>query len=115
MALEDVALLRRHLHRTSAGGKAATSIGTSTHPTTPSLISQSLAAFERQRLPRVRSISRDQTLRSELAYKLGGFSEVPAWDPVYRAWVDDGPDATPEPPVDERAVFEPILKGLQQK
>lgn len=76
--------------------------------TTPTSMAQRLADFEAQRLPRCQSLSRDQTLRSTLAYKLG-FGKVHAWDPRYRDWVFQGLDASPHPPVDERDVFTSVL------
>jgi 2-polyprenyl-6-methoxyphenol hydroxylase-like FAD-dependent oxidoreductase len=70
------------------------------YPSIPDRLQQ----FAALRLPRCQSISRDQTLRSEWSYKLG-FIGVPAWDDAYRDWVMLGPDAPPDPPVDERDVF----------
>ncbi len=76
-------------------------------------IAERLAHFEAKRLPRCRSLSRDQTLRSTLSYKIG-FSKVPAWDPAYEKWVWEGPNASPHPPVDERDVFGSILEEIQE-
>lgn len=70
-------------------------------------IEKRIRDFEGERLPRCKSLSNDQTLRAVLAYK-HGFTVVPQWDPKYRDWVFEGPDASPEPPVDE----EDVLRGL---
>jgi len=43
-----------------------------------------------------------------LAYK-HGIGTVPQWDPKYKAWVFEGPDASPEPPVDEEDVLRDLL------
>jgi 2-polyprenyl-6-methoxyphenol hydroxylase-like FAD-dependent oxidoreductase len=93
LAFEDATILSRCLLST----------------TSPTSIAQRLTDFETQRLPRCRSLSRDQTLRSTLAYTVG-FANIPPWDPQYRDWVFQGPNASPHPPVDERAVFESILQ-----
>jgi hypothetical protein len=74
-------------------------------------ISSHVAHFEAVRLPRCQSISRDQTWQSTLSYEVG-FANMPAWDPQYRDWVFEGPNATPHPPVNERAVFGCLLPKL---
>ena len=71
-------------------------------------VEESLRDFERKRLPRCKSISTDQTLRAKLAYELGS-AAVPPWDPKYRDWVFEGPNASPEPPVDEKDVFDGMI------
>ena len=71
-------------------------------------IVERLRSFEAQRLPRCQSISRDQTIRSQLAYKIG-YAAVPPMDPEYRKWIFDGPNVSPEPPVDERIVFGDLI------
>lgn len=96
LAFEDAALLTRIL------------MDDSNNATIP----ERLAHFEAQRLPRCRSISRDQTLRSTLAYKIG-FMNVPVWDPAYSEWISQGPNASPYPPVDERQVFEAVLREIE--
>jgi 2-polyprenyl-6-methoxyphenol hydroxylase-like FAD-dependent oxidoreductase len=89
LAFEDAALLGRYISRSN------TSSSTS--------IEEQLRAFEKIRLPRCKSISNDQSIRSKLSYTLG--YGVPAWDPAYAEWISDGVDATPEPPVSEVDVF----------
>jgi 2-polyprenyl-6-methoxyphenol hydroxylase-like FAD-dependent oxidoreductase len=56
-----------------------------------------LRAFEAKRLPRVKSISDDQTMRCEAAYKKDVTPQP--WTEEYCAWIDAGPDATSEPPL----------------
>lgn len=98
LAFEDAALLSRALISPMVNSMT---------------IAERLARFEAQRLPRCQSISRDQTLRSTLAYKLG-FNKVPAWDPAYEKWIWDGPNASSHPPVDERDVFSSILNETSE-
>lgn len=63
-------------------------------------IEEQLRAFEKIRLPRCKRISNDQSIRAELSYKVG-FGGVPAWDPAYAKWVNEGIDSSPETPVCE--------------
>ena len=101
LAFEDAAVLGRCLFEYDPPD--ATTSGT-----IEGSISSHLAHFEALRMPRCQSISRDQTWRSTLSYEVGP-ANVPAWDPQYRDWVFEGPDATPHPPVNERAVFGSLL------
>lgn len=94
LAFEDAALLARYIARSNTS--SATSI------------EEQLRAFEKIRLPRCKSISNDQTIRAELSYKVG-FGGVPSWDPAYEEWVQEGIDATPEPPVSEMDVLAHLL------
>jgi len=98
LAFEDAALLGLYAARSNVS--SATSI------------EEQLRAFEKIRLPRCKSISNDQSIRSNLSYALG-FGGVPAWDPAYRKWINDGIDATPEPPVSEMDVFEGLLSDKE--
>jgi len=98
LAFEDSALLGRYLEKCGAKNDGDNMEG-------------QLRAFEKHRLPRCKSISNDQSLRSELSYKVG-FYKIPQWDPKYQQWVDDGFDASPEPPVSETEVFGDLLKEL---
>mmetsp|Transcript_3338 Transcript_3338/g.7655 ORF Transcript_3338/g.7655 Transcript_3338/m.7655 type:complete len:413 (+) Transcript_3338:160-1398(+) len=75
-------------------------------------IASRLRDFEGKRLPRCKSISRDQTLRSTLSYKLG-YNEIPPWDQRYKEWVFDGLAAAPTPPISEEAVFANVLASEQ--
>lgn len=92
LAFEDAALLSRKLATPGNNN-----------------INSRLRAFEAQRLPRCQSLSRDQTIRSNLSYTLG-FGYVPKWDPEYRTWIMEGPDAAPDPPVNERGVFGSLIE-----
>jgi hypothetical protein len=97
LAFEDAALLaRKLLPRCRSNTSSAASI------------EEQLREFEKIRLPRCKSISNDQSIRSELSYKLG-FGAVPTWDPAYAEWIKDGIDSTPEPPVSEMGVFAGML------
>ena len=78
LAFEDAVLLSRML-------------------TTSNNVVAALRAFEAKRLPRVKSISDDQTMRSESAYKKDVI--IQPWSEEYRAWIFEGPDATSEPPL----------------
>jgi 2-polyprenyl-6-methoxyphenol hydroxylase-like FAD-dependent oxidoreductase len=78
MAFEDAVLLSRMLK-------------------TSNNVVDTLRAFEAKRLPRVKSISDDQTMRSEAAYKKDVTPQP--WSEEYRAWIFEGPDATSEPPL----------------
>jgi 2-polyprenyl-6-methoxyphenol hydroxylase-like FAD-dependent oxidoreductase len=78
MAFEDAVLLSRMLK-------------------TSNNVVATLRAFEAKRLPRVKSISDDQTMRSESAYKKDVTPQP--WSDEYRAWIFEGPDATSEPPL----------------
>ena len=64
------------------------------------VVADALRQFETQRLPRVRSISDDQTMRSESFYR-NGASSIPPWSDAYRDWIFAGPDAPSEPPHEE--------------
>lgn len=86
---------------------------TSSTATAESTISSRLARFEALRLPRCQSLSRDQTWRSTLSYA-AGIASVPAWDPQYRDWIFEGPDAAPHPPVNERDVFGSLLPASHE-
>jgi 2-polyprenyl-6-methoxyphenol hydroxylase-like FAD-dependent oxidoreductase len=94
LAFEDAALLARYIARSNTSSAAS--------------IEEQLREFEKIRLPRCKSISNDQSIRSELSYKLG-FGAVPTWDPAYAEWIKDGIDSTPEPPVSEMGVFAGML------
>ncbi|KAL7546253.1 hypothetical protein ACHAWF_009590 [Thalassiosira exigua] len=100
LAFEDAALVGRALTDDDDDGGGGTTV------------EGRLRAFEARRLPRCRSISRDQTVRSELSYKVA-WGDIPEWDPEYGAWVDEGPDASPEPPVDEGDVFGSLLDLIE--
>jgi len=95
LAFEDSVLVSRAITSSSTGTSSMDGSNG---------IANRLREFETQRLPRCRSISRDQTLRSTLAYTIG-FAAVPQWDPQYKKWVFAGPDASMEPPVCETTVF----------
>ena len=88
LAFEDAALLGPFLAECRGGEDAASQ----------------LRRFEALRLPRCKSLSNDQSLRSELSYKVG-YHKVPQWDPNYSRWIDEGFEALPEPPVSEVEVF----------
>lgn len=94
LAFEDAALLARYIAKSNTSSAAS--------------IEEHLREFERIRLPRCKSISNDQTIRSELSYKVG-FGGVPAWDPAYKEWVYGGIDSSPEPPVSEMDVLVDLL------
>ena len=91
LAFEDAALLGRYIARGDSSD-----------------VEERLRAFETIRLPRCRSISNDQSMRSNLSYEIG-FGRVPPWDEAYAQWIDDGIDATPEPPVSEMDVFAGLI------
>lgn len=91
LAFEDAVLLSRILADEKSGKD----------------IEQRLRNFEELRLPRCKSISNDQTLRSNLSYKL--HQNVPAWDERYKEWISQGIDAPPNPPVSEEEVFAGML------
>ena len=93
LAFEDATLLSRILSEDDESGAD---------------IASRLRDFEGKRLPRCKSISRDQTLRSTLSYKLG-YEKVPPWDQRYKEWVFDGLLGAPTPPVSEEAVFADVL------
>lgn len=93
LAFEDAALLGRYITRSNSSAAS---------------IESQLREFEAIRLPRCRSISNDQSMRSELSYKLG-FHGVPAWDPDYRKWINEGTESSPEPPVCEMDVFSGVI------
>jgi len=61
-------------------------------------VSAALQEFQHRRLPRVKNISDDQAWRSEMAYKKGGLKSRPNWTPEYKEWLDEGPDASNDPP-----------------
>ena len=88
VAFEDAVVLSRLLAKTAATK--------SRHPNRDDSVVDTLRQFEAQRLPRVRSISDDQTMRSESFYKRG--TSVPPWSDAYRDWIFAGPDAPSEPP-----------------
>jgi len=94
LAFEDAALLAKYIARSNTSSAAS--------------IEEQLRAFEKIRLPRCKSISNDQSIRSELSYKLG-FGAVPSWDPAYANWINEGIDSTPEPPVSEMEVFAGLI------
>jgi hypothetical protein len=95
LAFEDAALLARYIARSNTSSAAS--------------IEEQLREFEKIRLPRCKSISNDQSIRSELSCKLG-FGAVPIiWNPAYAEWINDGIDSTPEPPVSEVGVFAGML------
>ena len=94
LAFEDAALVARYIARSNTRDSAS--------------IEEQLRAFEKIRLPRCKSISNDQSIRAELSYKVGYFG-VPKMDPVYEEWINEGIDATPEPPVSEMEVYGELL------
>ena len=96
LAFEDVAMLARCIAKCNTTSYSAASI------------EEQLREFERIRLPRCKSISNDQSIRSELSYKVG-FGCVPQWDPAYKQWIQDGIDSSPEPPVSEMDVLADLL------
>ena len=96
LAFEDATLLSRVLSKDSEDDGSGADVA------------NRLRDFEGKRLPRCKSISRDQTLCSTLSYKLG-YEKVPPWDQRYREWVFDGLAAAPTPPVSEEAVFANVL------
>lgn len=97
LAFEDAALLSRAICSDEDGDGSA--------------MESRLRDFEARRLPRCKSLSRDQTIRAKLVYKLG-FGNVPQWDPRYQEWTFAGPDAPPEPPVCELDVFGTLLETI---
>jgi len=94
LAFEDAAMLARYIARRNTNSTAS--------------IEEQLRAFEKIRLPRCKSISNDQSIRAELSYKVG-FGRVPAWDPAYEKWVQEGIDSSPEPPVSEMDVLAELI------
>mmetsp|Transcript_11633 Transcript_11633/g.20966 ORF Transcript_11633/g.20966 Transcript_11633/m.20966 type:complete len:416 (+) Transcript_11633:53-1300(+) len=98
LAFEDAALLYRALLDVDEDGDRDSST-----------LGRRLRGFEAKRLPRCRSISRDQSIRSSLSYKVN-YGDIPRWNPLYEEWIWAGPDAPPEPPVCESEVFGNLLK-----
>ena len=94
LAFEDAALLGRYI----SGCNLSSAIA----------IEEQLRAFEMIRLSRCKSISNDQSIRSNLAYTIG-FGRVPRWDPAYAKWINDGINASPDPPVSEKDVFAGLI------
>lgn len=91
VAFEDAVVLSRLLAKSAAMK--------SRHPNrndNDNTVVDALRQFEKQRLPRVRSISDDQTMRSESFYRKG--ASIPPWSDAYRDWIFAGPDAPSEPP-----------------
>mmetsp|Transcript_22035 Transcript_22035/g.53338 ORF Transcript_22035/g.53338 Transcript_22035/m.53338 type:complete len:428 (-) Transcript_22035:329-1612(-) len=103
LAFEDATLLSRAI-AAAARGRDATGAGNTS-------VEGELRSFEARRLPRCRSLSRDQTIRSKLSYTIP-FSDIPPCDPKYREWTFKGPDASPEPPVCETEVFGSLLEKI---
>lgn len=83
LAFEDSVLLARMLTSSEGGDGGA----------------ETLRKFEERRLPRCKSISDDQTMRSELSYKKE--VKIPEWSQQYREWIFMGPDAPSHPPEEE--------------
>ena len=94
LAFEDAALLGRYIARSNLSSNNS--------------IEEQLRAFEKIRLPRCRSISNDQSIRSNLSYTIG-FGKVPPWDQEYASWIKDGINSSPEPPVSETDVFAGLI------
>lgn len=94
LAFEDAALLGRYIARSNLSSIIS--------------IEEQLRAFEKIRLPRCRSISNDQSIRSNLSYTIG-FGGVPQWDQAYAKWIKDGINASSEPPVSETDVFAGLI------
>ena len=94
LAFEDAALLGRYIARSNLSSNNS--------------IEEQLRAFEKIRLPRCRSISNDQSIRSNLSYTIG-FAGVPQWDQAYAKWINDGINASSEPPVSETDVFAGLI------
>lgn len=94
LAFEDAALLGRYIARSNLSSNNS--------------IEEQLRAFEKIRLPRCRSISNDQSIRSNLSYTIG-FGGVPQWDQAYAKWINDGINASSEPPVSETDVFAGLI------
>lgn len=99
LAFEDATLLSRAIVKAADNKDNDTTI------------ENELRSFEARRLQRCKSISRDQTIRAKLSYKLS-FAEVPRWDPRYKEWVFEGLDASEEPPVCEKEVFGELLEKM---
>lgn len=81
LAFEDSVVLSRHLAKTGES------------------IPTRLRAFEEHRRARCGTISRDESMRSAIAFKFRGITHVPECDPLYKQWLFAGPDASPTPPV----------------
>jgi 2-polyprenyl-6-methoxyphenol hydroxylase-like FAD-dependent oxidoreductase len=93
MAFEDAVILSRMLTNWNSSYSSRTTGDDDT-------IMSTLRDFEAKRLPRVKNISDDQSMRAEMTYKKD-ISLLP-WTDEYRAWIYEGPDAASDPPVSSR-------------
>lgn len=102
LAFEDAVLLSRSVAEGRRNGENNSAAE----------MEQCLRKFESIRLPRCRIVSHDESMRSMLNEKLG-FHKVPMWDKMYFDWLQAGPDASPEPPVDPNAIYADALAGIE--
>jgi hypothetical protein len=97
MAFEDATILSRMLTSWNSCFGSPTTAGDDDGAKT---IMSTLREFEAKRLPRVKNISLDQSMRAEMAYKKD-VGLLP-WTKEYRAWIYEGPDAPSDPPLSSR-------------
>lgn len=97
MAFEDATILSRMLTNWNSCIGSPTTGGDDDGAKT---IMSTLREFEAKRLPRVKNISLDQSMRAEMAYKKD-VGLLP-WTKEYRAWIYEGPDAPSDPPLSSR-------------
>jgi 2-polyprenyl-6-methoxyphenol hydroxylase-like FAD-dependent oxidoreductase len=88
MAFEDAVILSQMLSQIQ-------------NPQSEEEVTETLRQFEAKRLPRLVSISKDQTTRSTSFYRHGNGGSVPPWSQAYRDWICAGHYASSFPPVEE--------------